>query len=141
MTTETTKQASSNRSRRFMIGLFLGIAFFLVEAGVAEVFLGRHEVCNRTSEQLRFSLGADSDCLDENSEVLLQSLSRGVFTLGSGNTSAVLAWLIMSFFYGLAGGVCAQFKPIWGIGLFIGLHLLGVGILSFISYLSNFIVF
>ena len=132
---------SDDRPQRFLVGFFFAMAFFLIEAGVAEVLLARNEVCLQTLSGFRLAPDPNQICMSEFEFFFARSLSQGAIGSLSPGTSPFIAWPIMAVLYGLIGGGFAQLSLRAAIAGFLIVHvILLMGFMS-IDYISQFIVF
>ncbi len=132
---------SDDRSQRFLIGFLFAMAFFLIEAGLAEVLLARNEVCLETLTEFRLAPDPSEVCMSEFEFFLARGLSRGLFGIISPSTSVFIAWPVIAVLYGLMGGGFAQLSLRAAIGGYLIVHV--VLLMAFVSvdYISQFIVF
>ena len=68
---------SGERLQRFLIGFLFAMAFFLIEAGIAEVLLARNEVCLQNLSDFRLSPDPNRVCMSEFEFFLARGRSRG----------------------------------------------------------------
>jgi hypothetical protein len=126
--------------RVFLVGFLLAAAFFLVEAGLAEIALARRAECVEQLSRLRLAPAVEQACMPEFEYFLARSLSRGFFAPAESATSGPAAWLLMASAYGLLGGVVARMKSWHGVGIYLGVHLALIMVLMSVDFLSRFIV-
>jgi len=131
---------SHERSQRFLIGFLFAVAFFLIEAGAAEVLLARNEVCLESLSDFRLSPDPNEACMSEFEFFLARGLSRGAFGTLSPETSTFVAWPILAVFYGLVGGGFAQLPLRAAIGGFLIVHLILLMAFMAVDYMSQFII-
>jgi hypothetical protein len=125
--------------QRFMVGALFAAAFFLVEAGIAEILLANHAQCEAMVSNMRLRYGLQEVCTPEWAVYMLNAISRGIVGLISPKASAFLAWLTMGGFYALAGGGCGQMSLRWGVITYLAGHIALVALLAGLGYLSQFI--
>ncbi len=124
----------------FAIGFLLAAAFFLVEAGAAEILLARRSDCVEQLSRLRLAPNPDQACMSEFQYFLARAVSRGVFASADPEPSGAIAWPLMAGLYGLMGGTLARMRPARGIGVYLGVHLALLMVLMSLDFLSQFIV-
>ena len=125
--------------QRFLVGALLAAAFFLIEAGVAEISLGREAQCQAMVKSLRIGFGSQDVCMPEWVVFMLRAVSRGVVGLLWPKAPSIFAWLSMGGLYAVLGGGCGQVSPKWGILIYFAGHIMLVAILSGLGYLSQFV--
>ena len=126
--------------RQFLVGALLAAAFFLVEAGVAEIYLARNDQCQAMIDNLRIGFGSQDVCMPDWVVFMLGAVSRGFVGLLWPKAPSIFAWLSMAGFYAGLGGGCGQISPRWGILVYLAGHIMLVAILAGLGYLSQFIV-
>ncbi|MCZ6530933.1 MAG: hypothetical protein O6949_11490 [Chloroflexi bacterium] len=132
---------SDDRPQRFLIGFLFAMAFFLIEAGVAEVLLARNEACLATLSEFRLAPDPGEVCMSEFEFFLARGLSRGVIGTLSPATSGFIAWPIIAVLYGLIGGGFAQLSLRAAIGGYLIVHVMLLMAFISVDYISQFIVF
>ncbi len=132
---------SDDRSQRFLIGFLFAMAFFLIEAGLAEVLLARNEVCLETLSEFRLAPDPSEVCMSEFEFFLARGLSRGAIGTLSPSTSAFIVWPVIAVFYGLIGGGFAQLSLRAAIGGFLIVQVILLMAFISVDYISQFIVF
>ncbi|GMR11483.1 MAG: hypothetical protein BMS9Abin28_2316 [Anaerolineae bacterium] len=132
---------SDDRSQRFLIGFLFAMAFFMIEAGVAEVLLARNEICLEALSEYRLAPDPNEVCMSEFEFFLARSLSRGAIGTLSPSTSAFVAWPIIAVLYGLIGGGFAQLSLRAAIGGFLIVHVILLMAFMSVDYMSQFIIF
>jgi len=125
--------------QRFLAGALLAAAFFLVEAGVAEIYLARDAQCQAMISNLRIGFGSQDVCMPEWLVFMLGAVSRGVVGLLWPKAPSIFAWLSMGGLYAVLGGGSGQMSPRWGIIIYLAGHVMLVAILAGLGYLSQFI--
>ncbi|MCK4691992.1 MAG: hypothetical protein KAT23_00085 [Anaerolineales bacterium] len=125
--------------QRFLIGALLATAFFLIEAGVAEIYLAREAQCQAMIDSLRIGFSSQDVCMPKWVVFMLGALSRGVVGLLWPKAPSILAWLSMGGFYAVLGGGCGQLSSRWGILIYLAGHTMLVALLAGLGYLSQFI--
>lgn len=121
--------------RRFLAGAVLGLAFFLIEAGVVEILLAMDDACRLQVSRLRLPTDPFAVCMAEWKWYLLRAISRGILWDGS----PLASWLIMGGFYGLVGGLSAQFFRRRGIVVFLLAQAAVVAFLAGLGYVRQFV--
>jgi len=132
---------SDDRVQRFLIGFLFAMAFFLIEAGVAEVLLARNEVCLETLAEYRLAPDPGEVCMSEFEFFLARGLSQGAIGTLSPSTSAFIIWPIMAVLYGLIGGGFAQLSLRAAIAGFLIVQIILLMAFMSVDYISQFIVF
>ena len=122
-----------------MVAALFAAAFFLVEAGVAEICLARDAQCQAMIDNLRIGFGSQDVCMPEWVVFMLEAVSRGVVGLLWPKAPSIFAWLSMGGLYAVLGGGCGQMSPKWGILFYLAGHIMLVAILAGLGYLSQFI--
>lgn len=125
--------------QRFLIGALLATAFFLIEAGVAEIYLARDAQCQAMIDNLRIGFSSQDVCMPKWVVFMLGALSRGIVGLLWPKAPSILAWLSMGGFYAVLGGGCGQMSSRWGILIYLAGHIMLVALLAGLGYLSQFI--
>lgn len=125
--------------QRFMVGALFAAAFFLVEAGVAEILLGQNAQCEAMVSGMRLRFGLEDVCTPDWVVYMLGALSRGIIGLIMPSAPALLAWLSMGAIYAIAGGGCGQLTPRWGVAIYLAGHIALVALLAGLGYISQFI--
>lgn len=128
-----------NRSRieRFLIGFLFALAFYLIEAGLAEILLARNAACLESLNQYRLAPNPFEVCMSELGLFATHSVSRGFF---GPDAPGIIAWPVMGLLYALAGGGLAQLSLRQAVAAFLILQTIIVAIFTAIGYLSQFIV-
>ncbi len=124
----------------FAIGFLLAAAFFLIEAGAAEIVLARRSDCVEQLGRMRIAANPEQACMSEFQFFLARAVSRGVFVSADPEPSGAIAWPLMAGLYGLMGGALARMKPTRGIGVYLGVHVAVLMVLMSLDFLSQFIV-
>lgn len=125
------------RLRRFLVGFLLAAAFFLVEAGVAEIALARNAACVDSLARFRLAPNPEQYCMSELGRQVAASVSRAAF---DGETPQVLVWGLLAIGYGLLGGAFGQLSPRRALAGYLIVHLLLLIGFTSVGYLSQFIV-
>lgn len=128
------------RMMRFLMGSILAIGLFLIEMGVAEILLSKDNRCLEMAASAKAGMGRRDECLTEIGRSSLLALSRGPFAVFRKEASPAVAWFVTAVLYAILGGFFAQFAYKIGLGLFLGVHILIVVVLTFMGYISGFIV-
>jgi hypothetical protein len=127
------------RMMRFIMGLLLAMGLFFIEMGVAEILLSKDNRCLEMAASAKSGMGRRDECLSEVSRSAFLALSHGPFAVVGKDAASALAWCITALIYGLMGGFFAQFPYKIGLGLFLGIHVLILVILTLLGYMSGFI--
>ena len=122
-----------------MVGALFAAAFYLVEAGVAEILLANNAQCEAMVFNLRLRFGLQEACTPEWAVYMLGAISRGIIGLILPGAPALLAWLTMGAFYAVAGGGCGQTSSRWGVAIYLAGHITLVALLAGLGYISQFI--
>lgn len=130
--------ATSNRLMRFLMGFLFATALFLIELGVAEIQLSKDDRCVELVRSSRLLIRQEDQCLLEIGRAALMAFTRGPFAASRSETSPAIVWLITALVYGSMGGFLAQLPFKTGIGLFLGIHILALVVLTFMAYISIF---
>jgi len=125
--------------QRFLVGALLAMAFFLIEAGVAEIYLARDAQCQAMIDSLRIGFSSQDVCTPKWVVFMLGALSRGIVGLLWPKAPSIFAWLSMGGFYAVLGGGCGQMSPRWGMLIYLAGHIMLVALLAGLGYLSQFI--
>ena len=125
--------------QRFMVGALFAAAFFLVEAGIAEILLANNAQCEAMVSNLRLRFGFQDVCTPDWAVYMLGALSRGIVGLFFPGAPAFLAWLTMGGIYAMVGGGCGQLSPRWGVAIYLAGHISLVALLAGLGYISQFI--
>ena len=122
-----------------LLGGILGAAFYLVQAGVAEIILSRNVACLARADQLRIGFLPGDICMPEWQELLLKGASHGVLGILLGGVP-LLGRILTGGVYLLLGAVCSQFPRRLGWIVFILAGLFMVAVAALLSYLSQFVI-
>ncbi len=122
-----------------MVGALFAVAFFLVEAGIAEILLAQNAQCESMVSNMRLRYGLQDVCTPEWAVYMLGALSRGIVGLINPEAPALLAWLTMGGIYAMVGGGCGQISPRWGVAIYLAGHIALVALLAGLGYISQFI--
>ena len=125
--------------QRFMVGALFAAAFFLVEAGVAEILISNNARCEAMVSGMRLRFGVQDVCTPDWVVYMLGAISRGILGVIFPGAPAFLAWLTMGGIYALAGGGCGQLSPRWGVAIYLAGHIALVALLAGLGYISQFI--
>ena len=131
---------SADRLWLFLIGFLIASAFFLVEAGAAEIMQARRAACLEGLANFRLAPDPNEACMSEFQYFLTNAMSRGLFTVVGPDPAPMLAWPVMAVLYGLLGGAVAQMRPTHAVGVYLGAHLMLLMVLMSVDFLSQFIV-
>lgn len=125
--------------RLILLGGLLGAAFYLVQAGVAEIVLAENAACLARTEQLRIGFLPEEVCMPEWQRLLFQGATRGIpgvilrrVPLAGRALTAIL--------YVLLGGVCSQLPRKMGLIVFLLSAVFMVAVAALLSYLAQFIL-
>jgi hypothetical protein len=125
--------------RRALLGALIAASFFLIEAGVIEIILGLDQECRRTVGSLRLAPDPFTACMPEWQWLFLHSASRGFLWLFNQTAPALIAGLSMGVIYSIVGAVSASVFKGRGIFVYLAVHLVIVGGVAGLSYLSRYI--
>jgi hypothetical protein len=124
---------------QFLLGFLLALAVFLVELGVSQIILNNDKHCREVVQSGRLFSNPDDECLTEGIYYFMLALSRGPFASAHSNVPSIMAWMITGLMYGILGGFLATFTRKLAVGIFFGIHAMGLVILTLLAYLSNYI--
>jgi len=130
---------NSIRLMRFLMGFLFAVALFLIEIGISEIILGDDIRCREAARSARLVLDPESACLPEAIHYFLLVLSRGPFAIVGTQIQSVVAGLLTGSLYGIIGGVLAQFTPRIAIGIYMGIHIVSLVLMTILAFFSNFI--
>jgi hypothetical protein len=130
---------SSIRIMRFLMGFLFVIALFLIEVGISEIILGNDFQCREYARSSRLALDPYAACLPELVHYFFIVLNRGPFGILGYQIPDIGAWLVTGGFYGILGGFLAQFTPRAAIIIFLGIHMIALGILTVLTFFANYI--
>lgn len=133
------KRNKLTSGQRFLVGALFAVAFFLVEAGIAEILLANNARCEAMVSGMRLRFGLEDVCTPDWVVYMLDALSRGIVGLFFPGAPAFLAWLTMGGFYAMAGGGCGQLSPRWGVAVYLAGHISLISLLAGLGYISQFI--
>jgi hypothetical protein len=139
MTSDQDQFITSVSVMRFLMGLLFALSLFLVELGVSQILLSKEAHCRDITESGRLGPNPDDECLSEGVHYFLLALSRGPFASAHSEVSPTMAWIITGVVYGLLGGIIITLTRKFAVGIYLGIHAIGLIILTLIAYLSNFI--
>jgi hypothetical protein len=125
---------------RFLMGFLLALGLFLLELGISQIVLSDDAHCREVIQSGRLISDPDEECLSEGMYYFMIALSRGPFASAHSNVQAPIAWMITAGIYGILGGILSVVARRLAIGIFLGIHVLGLVVLTFLAYLSNYIV-
>jgi hypothetical protein len=125
---------------RFLMGFMLVLGLFLFELGISQIALAGEARCRENLESGRLLSTASEKCMSEGIYYFLQALSRGPFATAHSEVPNALAWILTGGVYGVIGGFLTLLAQKWAVGIFLGIHALALVILTFIAYISNYIV-
>ena len=125
---------------RFLMGFLLAISLFLLELGVSQIVLSGNEDCKEVLQSGRIVSDPHDECLSEGVYYFMVALSRGPFASMHSKVGAPIAWVLTGVIYGVLGGILSTFIRRFAIVIFLGIHVLGLVILTLMAYLSNYIV-
>jgi hypothetical protein len=136
---DSTRKLLRPFQRRFLVGLFLGVAVYLIEAGIAELLLAEDARCIEAALRMRFGPAPRLVCYSEFTVILLSTFSYGLGTFILSSSSSVLGIMLAAMLYGVLGGFVAQLPQRWAIASFFVVNLLLVFVITSIQYLSTYI--
>jgi len=125
---------------RFLMGFLLALSLFLLELGVSQIVLAGDTHCKEVLNSGRLISNPDDECLSEGIYYFLVALSRGPFASMRSQVESHVAWILTGVIYGVLGGILATFIRRFAVGIFLGIHAMGLVILTLMAYLSNYIV-
>ncbi|MBN2557008.1 MAG: hypothetical protein JXA97_13830 [Anaerolineales bacterium] len=139
MTNTPQRENKRLNMRWMMMGGLLAAAFFLVQAGAAEIFLSRNAVCLANADQLRIDLLPEEICMPAWQELLLTGAASGI--LGVFLRSAPwLGWVLTGGLYFALGVGVTQIRPRIGLTVFLMAHLFMIVIAAMLAYISQYIL-
>jgi hypothetical protein len=124
---------------RFLMGFLLALGLFLLELGISQVVLSNDARCREAIQSGRLVLDPNEECLPEGMYYFMIALSKGPFASAHSKVSAPVAWIVTGGMYGVLGGILAMVSKRLAVGIFLGIHALGLIILTIVAYLSNYI--
>ena len=130
---------NSIRLMRFLMGFLFTTAIFLIEIGISEIVLSDNLRCRETAQSARLALDPDVACLPEVIRYFFMVLSRGPFAIVGTQIQSLIAWFVTGSFYGVVGGLLAQFTPRMAIGIFLGVHIVLLAVMTILTFFSNYI--
>ena len=133
------RSITSVNMMRFLMGFLLALGLFLLELGVSQIVLSDDAHCREVIQSGRLISDPDEECLSEGMYYFMIALSRGPFASAHSNVQAPIAWMITGGIYGILGGILSVVARRLAIGIFLGIHALGLIVLTFVAYLSNYI--
>jgi hypothetical protein len=134
------QSSTSVNIMQFLIGVLLALALFLVELGLSQIFLTNDARCRDVAQSGRIAADPDKECLSEAAYYLLVAVSRGPFASIHSKVPAGVAWIVTGMIYGSLGGILATLARRMAIGIYLGIHAVGLVVLSLVAYISNYIV-
>lgn len=137
---QSLNSSSPQRLIRFILGFLFVLAFFLVEIGISEIVLVNDAQCREAARSGKLVLDPYDACLPEVLYHFFNVLSRGPFAIIAAGVEATFAWFVTGTFYGLIGGILAQFTPRFALGVWFGVHLGSLILMTAIAFISNYIV-
>jgi hypothetical protein len=139
MTSNQDQFITSVSVMRFLMGFLFALSLFLVELGVSQIFLVNESNCRDISESGRLGPNPDEECLSEGIHYFLLAVSRGPFAAAQSNVAPFMAWTVTGVVYGLLGGIIVSLTRRFAVGIFLGIHALGLIMLTLVAYFSNYI--
>jgi hypothetical protein len=133
------RSITSVNMMRFLMGFLLALGLFLLELGISQIVLSDDAHCREVIQSGRLISDPDEECLSEGMYYFMIALSRGPFASAHSNVQAPIAWMITAGIYGILGGILSVVARRLAIGIFLGIHVLGLVVLTFLAYLSNYI--
>lgn len=125
--------------RVILFGVMLGIAFALMQAGVAQILLAQNQDCVLAAERMRLVDQSRLTCMPEFSVAVLESFATGFLPVLNPGSSFLLSVLSMTIALGVLGGFFSQFSDRWAVGFFIAVDVLLIFLLATMRYLSNYV--
>jgi hypothetical protein len=139
-TTRNTSIKLDTRTKIFVVGALLAGAFFLMEAGVAEIMIAVDQECRASISTLRLAPDAFEVCASEWQWYLVRAASRGIPWVINREGVPIIGWLTMCFVYSLLGGVCAQIFRRRAVIAFLIIQVGMIAALMGLGYFRQFIV-
>jgi hypothetical protein len=139
MTSDQDQFITSVSVMRFLMGFLFALSLFLVELGVSQILLSKEARCRDITESGRLGPNPHEECLSEGVHYFLLAVSRGPFASVHSNVPPSLAWTFTGVVYGILGGIIISLTRRFAVGIYLGIHALGLIILTLIAYLSNYI--
>jgi hypothetical protein len=125
---------------RFFMGFLFALGFFMVELGISRVLLVKDVHCKEVIQTSRLLQDPKKECLPEGVYYFLIALSRGPFASTHSEVPSPVAWMVTGIIYAVVGGSLANFAQRFAAAIYLGFQALALVVLTFIAYLSNFIV-
>lgn len=122
-----------------LLGGIFGAAFYLIQAGIAEILLSRNVACLAHAGQLRIGFVSEEICMPEWQQLLLTGASNGVLGVLLAGVPLIGRTLTGGVYF-LLGAVCSQLPRRIGLIVFFLAGLFMVAITALLSYLSQFVL-
>ena len=108
------------RTKVFVLGALLAAAFFLIEAGIAEILIAMDQECRASIASVRLAPDPFQVCATEWQWYLVRALSRGVVWVINQDSTPFIGWITMGLIYSFVGGASAQtFRGRGGVAFLI----------------------
>lgn len=125
--------------RVILLGVMLGMAIALMQAGVAQILLAQNQDCALAAERMRLSDPSRLSCMPEFAVAVLESVATGFLPVINPGSSFMLSVVAMTLVLGVLGGFFAQFYDRWAVGFFVAIDVLFIFFLATMRYLSNYL--
>lgn len=119
----------------FLVGALLAGALFLVEAGIAEIFIAIDQECRASIASVRLAPDPFDVCGSEWQWYLSRATSRGIAWVINHESAPLLGWLTMGLVYSFVGGLSAQTFRDRGVVAFL---IAQIGIIAALTGLGFF---
>jgi hypothetical protein len=126
---------------RFILGAILALSLFFIEAGVAEILIGKDLACREALGRMRLAPDAFTACQPEWQWFMLRALARGWPWLVDATSPALVGWIVMGFYYAVLGGMAQQLSRRSGWIIFLALQVATVALVAGLGYVRQFIAF
>ena len=126
---------------RFILGAVFALSLFLVEAGVAEILIGKDITCREALGRMRLAPDVFTICQPEWEWFMLRALARGWPWLVEASSPAAIGWVVMGVYYAVLGGMAQQISRRLGWVIFLCMQLATVALVAGLGYIRQFIFF
>ena len=127
------------RTKVFVLGALLAAAFFLIEAGIAEILIAMDQECRASIASVRLAPDPFQVCATEWQWYLVRALSRGVVWVINQDSTPFIGWITMGLIYSFVGGASAQTFRGRGVVGFLIVQIGMVAALMGLGYFRQFI--
>jgi hypothetical protein len=127
------------RTKVFVLGALLAAAFFLMEAGIAEIMIATDQECRGSIASVRLAPDPFQVCASEWQWYLVRALSRGVVWVFNQDSAPFIGWITMGLIYSFVGGASAQTFRSRGFVAFLIVQIGMVAALMGLGYFRQFI--